>query len=258
MIKLVSIITPTFNSAQKIEKCIRSIQNQTYKNIEHIIIDGKSDDNTIDVIKKYKKENIIWVSERDNGITDAMNKGFKMAQGEIFAWIDADNYYELNIVQEIVDIFEADPTIDIIYGNINFVDNLGNINSIHSPPTDITYKKILKKTTGSIPLQPAVFFKKEIFTKVGGFDTQYKVAGDFDFWIRVIKENPKTFYYNKVFGNYLKDESGVSQNIKGLVRGYKEMKKICNQHLQTFSGKIYLLIKYLKGIVKIIFSTKSK
>lgn len=248
MSKLVSIITPAFNSESTIEKCILSVKNQTYKSIEHVIIDGASTDHTIDIIKKYEKQyNIKWISEKDKGITDAMNKGFTLSSGEIVAWIDADNYYNLNIIEEIVDILEKNPTIDIVYGNIDFVDEGMKTHTTYKPPKDISFKKSLTLSTGAIPLQPAVFFKKILFEKAGGFDLAYRVAGDYDFWVRVLKEKPNIFYYDKIFGNYLKDEKGLSQSTKGIILGYKEVSLISERYNPTLLVRMVLLIKYAKG-----------
>lgn len=250
MNKLVSIITPAFNSEATLEKCILSVKNQTYKNIEHVVIDGASSDHTVEVIKKFEKEyNIKWISEKDKGITDAMNKGFNIASGEIFAWIDADNDYSLNIVEEVVAIFEKDPTIDIVYGNIDFVDESKQTHTTYCPPKDISFEKALIHTTGAIPLQPAVFFKNSIFKKAGGFDLSYKLAGDYDFWLRVLEKKPHIYYYDKIFGNYLKDEKGLSQSAKGIIRGYKEVVAITGRYNQPLHGKVILFIKYAKGYI---------
>jgi len=194
MNKLISIITPTFNSVDKLETCILSIKNQTYKNIEHIIIDGGSSDSTIDLIRKYEKEyNIKWLSEKDNGVADAMNKGFEMASGEFFGWIDADNYYNPDIIESIIKNFETTPSINIIYGNVDIVDVDKKVSS-YSPPEHISFEKALIYTTGAIPVQPAVFFKREVFEKAKGFDSKYKIAGDFDFWLKVLKKEKNIYY----------------------------------------------------------------
>lgn len=246
MNKLVSIITPAFNSADVIEKCILSVKNQTYNNIEHIIIDGGSNDNTKEILEKYSKEyNLKWVSEKDNGIADAMNKGFKMASGDIFAWIDADNYYDLNIVDEVVKIFNDN--IDVVYGNIKIINDVKKTEYIYRPPKNVSFNKALVYSTGSIPAQPAVFFKKEIFDEINGFDPSYKVAGDYDFWLKVLATKPSIFYYDKIFGSYIKGDLAASQSIKGIVKGYKEMLLICKKNNQPVWGKILMFLKYAKG-----------
>ena len=112
MSPLVSVITPSFNCAKYIENTILKIQNQTYQNIEHIIIDGGSNDNTIEILKKYK-DKITWISEKDSGMYDAINKGFKMARGEIFTYINTDDFYESDrTIEIVVDKFKEHKNID--------------------------------------------------------------------------------------------------------------------------------------------------
>lgn len=246
----VSIVTPAYNCTHFIEKCILSVKNQTYKNIEHIIINDGSKDNTLDVIKKYDKQyNLRWLDQENKGIAFSMTRGFKEANGDIFAWIDADNYYNLDIVNEVVKIFENNPALDIVYGNVDVIDEVKKRSHTYYPPKDISFEKALIYSTGAIPVQPAVFFKKEIFKKIGGFDSKYRIAGDYDFWLKVLKEKPNIFYFNKSFGSYLKDERGISQSVSGIVRGYKEMIDVCKKYKQPMHGKMMMFIKYFKGYV---------
>lgn len=250
MNNLVSIITPSFKSEKYIEKCILSVKGQKYQNIEHIIVDGASPDGTVNVIKKYEKDyNLQWLSEKDRGVADAMNKGFNMAKGDIYAWLDADNYYDSNIVERVVEIFSANPEVDIIYGNITVVDEAGKILYIHRPPNDISFSKAMLLSTGAIPPQPAVFFKSDVFKKSGGFNPSFRIAGDFDFWLKVLEARPNIRYIDENIGFYLKDTVGISQNRRGIINGYKEMRIACNRHAQTFKGEIFLFMKYFKGYV---------
>ncbi len=253
MNKLFSIITPTFNGADKLERCILSVKNQTYKNIEHVIVDGGSNDGTLDIILKYEKQyNLKWISEKDSGIADAMNKGFALASGDLLSWLDADNYYDLNAIELVSKIFNKNNDIDIVYGNVNITDDFKNISRIYRPPINISLKLALAWSTGAIPPQPAVFFKQKIFKMVGGFFTNYKIAGDYDFWVRVLKEKPSVFYINEVFGNYSKNEQGASQSIRGVIRGYQEMFFISKSNGQPLRYQIMMFAKYLRGVLVIL------
>jgi glycosyltransferase involved in cell wall biosynthesis len=246
----VSIITPTYNSAQYIEECILSVKNQNYKEIEHIVTDGKSTDGTVNILKRYENTYAIkYKTEKDAGIADGMNKGFRMASGDIFAWLDADNYYNENVIGGVVETFQNNPDVDIVYGNIDFVDTAHKKIGTHKPPSDITFKKALVRTTGAIPLQPAVFFKKEIYLKTGGFDTKYKVAGDYEFWLNVLKENPRLLYIDKTFGSYTIVTDASSQSFKGIINGFKEVRDTAKKYHQPFYGKILLYIKYSRGFL---------
>lgn len=244
----VSIITPAYNAGPFLEKCILSVKNQTYKDIEHVIVNDGSKDNTQEIAEKYSKEyNLKLINQENRGIAYSMTRGFKEASGDIFAWIDADNYYNLDIVEKVIKIFESDKTIDVVYGNVDVIDEVNKKSHTYFPPSDISFEKALIYATGAIPVQPAVFFKKEIFEKVGGFDSKYRIAGDYDFWLKALKDKPKLYYYNISFGNYLRDMRGISQSTKGTINGYKEMVDVCKKYNQPLYGKIMMFIKYFKG-----------
>jgi glycosyltransferase involved in cell wall biosynthesis len=247
----ISIITPCFNSDKTIEKCILSVKNQNKDlNIEHIIIDGKSSDKTVEIIKKYEGAyNIKWVSEKDSGIADAMNKGFKLATGDFVAWIDADNYYDEKVCEHVVDKIKNNSNVDIVCGYISIVDEKES--RVFTPNFPFNFEKALLKNTGAIPLQPGTFFKRELFNKINGFNTIYKVAGDYEFWLKVLKLNPVIIYSDMVFGYYKKEDAGASQSIKGIVKGLKEMLLIGKNYNQTFYGKMLLIIKYIRGLLSV-------
>jgi len=250
MKKLLTIVTPSFNSKKTIRKCIESIKNIPSEKIEHIIIDGLSKDGTLEIIEKYSNTyNLKWISEKDKGIADAMNKGMILAKSEYVAWIDADNYYNYEIFPKILEILEKEKP-DILCGYVAVVDK-GRITKIHKPPFPFNFKKALRLNTGAIPVQPGVFFKKNLFESVKGFDTNYKIAGDYDFWLKVLKLNPIIVYMEDIFGFYKKEEYGASQSIKGIFNGFKETMRIGSKHNQALFYKFYLFIKYLKGILSI-------
>ena len=113
----ISIITPSLNQGNYIKDCIESVINQNYNNFEHIIIDGDSDDNTFEVINNYNHLRV--VREKDSGPASAINKGFKLASGEIVAWLNADDYYDSNVLQKINSVFEENPKVEFVYGNLH-------------------------------------------------------------------------------------------------------------------------------------------
>jgi glycosyltransferase involved in cell wall biosynthesis len=239
----VSIITPSYNSGKFIERAILSVKNQDYPNIEHIIVDGKSTDNTLDIIKKYQNcYNLRWISEKDNGSVEALNKGFAMARGDIVAWLDADNYYNPGVIKKITDLFVQDPELDVVYGNV-FI--FGDNRRLHTPIFPIDLNAALLKGCSAIPPQPGVFFKRKLFFKVKGFNPTYKIAYDYDFWLKVLKEKPKIQYLPICVGNFLIHKKGLSSNFFGAMKGVKETLKIARKHNQPLSGKLYLFRGYL-------------
>lgn len=180
----ISILTPSYNQGGFIEKNINSVMNQNWDDIEHIIIDGGSTDNTLSILKKYP--HLKWVSESDEGQADALNKGLKMATGNIIGWINSDDYYEENIFREVITIFENEPVRWVI-GNIFMTyPSFGITEKIISP--EITYKKLLKNP--DIVKQQATFFKKDALIETGGWNKKYHMAMDFDLWVRLSKKDP--------------------------------------------------------------------
>ena len=183
---LVSIVTPSYNQGRFIEDTILSLKNQDYPNIEHIIVDGGSTDNTLEILRKYEGTyNMRWISEPDKGQSDAINKGLRMANGELLAYLNSDDTYCDGTITKIVNFFSVHPEIYLIYGDYIVIDAQDNV---------IKYKKeiefdydVLLYGFSYIP-QPTVFFKRDILTNIGLFDAKLNCAMDCDYWIRVARE----------------------------------------------------------------------
>lgn len=195
---LVSIITPSYNQVNFLERTILSVLNQDYSNIEYIIMDGGSTDGSLEIIKKYSYRLKHWKSEKDLGQTDAINKGFSIAQGEIFAWINSDDTYEPNAVSEAVDYLTDHPEIGMVYGDCNFIDSDDEvIGKFNAKQTD--YEK-LKTGFVHIP-QQASFWRAELWHRVAPLDTSIYFAMDYDLWLRFSKIS-KITYYPKLWANF--------------------------------------------------------
>ena len=178
----ISIITPSYNQGQFLEETIRSVLDQDYPNLEYIIIDGGSTDNSVDIIKKYENRITCWVSEPDKGQSDAINKGFRMATGEILAWINSDDCYAPYTFEMIVDFFEKHKEVDCVYGDINRIDEKGRVlDTIKSIPYQ--YKMLLYGAC-LIP-QPTFFFRRKVVEAVGYLDTNLHYQMDFEFFVRI-------------------------------------------------------------------------
>jgi len=177
----VSIVTPSYNQSKFIEENILSIQNQDYPYIEHIIADGGSTDGTLDILKKYN-DKIIWISEPDNGQTEAINKGFKMANGEICAYLNSDDLYLPGVIKKIVIYFNKHPQVDMIIGDMHYVDETGGIKKTSFFPPFNEGRMI--RSGGSLISQTGVFFRRKLFDSIGMFDETLDYAMDYDFYIR--------------------------------------------------------------------------
>lgn len=180
---LVSIVTPSYNKGRFIEETILSIKTQTYPRIEHIIIDGGSTDNTIDIIKKYEGTyNMQWVSEPDKGQSDAINKGWRMAKGEILAYLNADDTYMPWAVERAVKFLLGHPDVSMVYGDCNLIDKYGEVTGgDRGGAFDL---RELVCFSSLVP-QPTVFFRREILDTVGFLDTYLYMGMDYDFFIRI-------------------------------------------------------------------------
>ncbi|CAN7690128.1 glycosyltransferase family 2 protein [Paenibacillus sp. LjRoot153] len=234
----VSIITVSFNSKETIEDTINSVLTQTYTNIEYIIIDGNSTDGTVDIIKKYQSYITRWISEPDNGIYDAFNKGISMATGEIIGIVNSDDYLESYALDDVVKIYLKSPEVDVIHGNMRIVNDFSNKMFITSPRSNLVKERFI-----TMPVcHPATFITKKCYLEEGLYNKYYKISSDYEFILRLIKKNKKFIYVDKVLTNMR--EGGASANY---VKGFKEAKKIKEEF---GCGKISALYYFVSSCVK--------
>ena len=183
----ISIITVCFNSSNTIEGTIQSVISQNYTNIEYIIVDGLSTDNTLKIVEKYKNKISKLISEKDNGIYYAINKGIAASTGEIVAILHADDFYaNENVISDVVGAFEK-KNVDAVYGDLQYVDQL-DTNKIKRNWISKKYNKsnFLK---GWMPPHPSFFVKRECYNKYGVFNTVLKSAGDYELMLRFLYKN---------------------------------------------------------------------
>ena len=179
---LVSIVTPSFNQVNYLEDTILSVLKQDYPNIEYIVIDGGSTDGSVDIIRKYADRITYWVSEKDSGQTEAINKGFTVAHGSILAWLNSDDTYKRGAVTAAVEYLLSNPEIGMVYGDLDFIDEKGaTIGKFPAAQTDL---QKLKRGFVHIP-QPAAFFRTELWRRVAPLDSTFFFAMDYDLWVRL-------------------------------------------------------------------------
>jgi glycosyltransferase involved in cell wall biosynthesis len=195
---LVSIVTPSLNQAQFLEETIQSVFAQDYPDIEYIIIDGQSNDGSVDIIKKYEDRLAYWVSEKDKSHADALNKGFAKATGEIFAWINSDDTYLPGAVSGAVRYMQEHPDVGMVYGDANYIDKNSRVRGLF-PARQTSYARMLRGFV-HIP-QQATFFRADLWRKVGGLDPDMFFSFDYDLWVRFAKHAP-IVYYPRLWANF--------------------------------------------------------
>lgn len=240
---LVSIVTPSFNQAAYLEETIQSVLTQDYPRIEYIVIDGGSTDGSVDVIQKYQNRLAFWVSEQDKGQTDAINKGFNRAKGDILAWINSDDTYNPKAVGEAVLYLMENPDVAMVYADCDFIDEQGRvIGKFASRQTD--YKK-LRQGYVHIP-QQTMFFRAKYWKEVGPLDPSFYFAMDYDLWVRIAARAPIKYLPGRTWANFrIHTSSKTNVNDE---RGWKEMLRV---HYRD-GGSFFALIVakyYLRKII---------
>lgn len=203
---LVSIITPSYNQAQFLEETIRSVLEQDYPNLEYWILDGGSTDGSLEIIQRYAHRLAGWVSEPDRGQTDALNKGFHKARGEILAWLNSDDTYLPGAVSEAVHYLTKNPDIGLVYGDANLIDEHGKV--LGSFPAAQTDYARLRRGYVHIPQQSA-FFRANLWKQVGPLDPSFYFAMDYDLWVRLAKVS-RLLYISRRWANFRLHASGKS------------------------------------------------
>ncbi len=195
---LVSIVTPSYNQRRYLEAALCSVLEQDYPRIEYIVIDGGSTDGSLDVIRKYAGRLAAWVSEPDAGQTDALNKGFARAHGDILAWLNSDDIYQPGAIRRAVESFARFPEAGLIYGDANYINEAGQvIGRFSAAQTD--YGR-LRRGYIHIP-QQAAFFRGALWHQVGPLDPSFYFAMDYDLWVRLARRAPVQ-YVPQVWANF--------------------------------------------------------
>lgn len=239
----ISVITAVYNREDTIARSIKSIKGQNYNNIELIIVDGESNDQTLTILKNLLDKNDTLISEKDKGIYDALNKGIKISTGDIICFLHSDDFFDNNdVLMKIYNLFSLN-NVDIIYGNSNFFlkDSVDKIIRNYIS-VDLTQ---LNLSNGLMPSHPAMFIKKTIYNKHGLFNINYRIAGDFEWLCRISKD--KSIRLLKVNDNFVKMQyGGASTNgFKSIYLLNKEV-RCALKHNNIKSSYAKLVMKYFK------------
>lgn len=218
----VSIITVVYNGESTINDTIQSILGQTYKDIEYIVIDGGSNDRTLEILEKYKDQISVIVSEKDKGIYDAMNKGVNLASGEIIGILNSDDvYYDCNVIQSILVAFKENSSLDACYTDLIYVDKL-DLNKV------VRYWKSRKYYSnffqdGHVPPHPTLFLKKSVYIQHGLYNIDFKVASDYEFMLRILKLQNVESNYLPFISVKMRLGGESNKSLTNIMRGNKEI-----------------------------------
>lgn len=220
--KKVSIITTTYNDSAALRKTIAQIKAQDYPNIEYIIVDGASKDDTMDVIReaeKYFGDRLVWISEKDKGIYDAINKGLKLATGDIIG-LCFDQFAGPDVISKMVAIMEKEGT-DGVHGDLNYMDGEKIVRKWRQGQGNIR--------TGWMPGHPTLYLKKEVYETYGLYKTDYRISADYEYMIRILKDNQvKLSYIPEVLIRMAHggtSTNGLGAYLEGMKEGHRALKE---------------------------------
>lgn len=245
---MISIITATFNSAKTLKDTIQSVLRQTNKDFEYLIIDGGSTDETIDIVKSYESEfsgRLKWVSEKDQGIYDAMNKGIKMASGDVVGILNSDDYFTSDDILQTVDNAFKSHEIDAIYGDIHFIRD-GNPQKCVRYYSSRMFRPFWLRF-GFMPAHPSFYCKREVFEKAGLYSLDYKIGADYEMMVRLFKRlKIKTLYVNKDFVT-MRTGGASNTNVRSRLTLIEEDVKACREN-GIYTNRFFIMLKFLYKI----------
>jgi len=245
----ISVITVCRDAKVTIVDTLLSVQEQSYSNIEHILIDGDSSDGTADIIRKHERRLAYWVSEPDQGIYDAMNKGIQQATGDLIGFLNADDMFANNMVLEWIAKVFSERDISACYGDLVYVDHTDLSRIVrYYRSKNFTPARI---ACGVMPAHPTLYLKKDIFKKFGLFKTDYRIAADFEFVARIFGKQTIQFYYIPRVLVKMRMGGVSTRSIKSnFILNQEIVRACCENNIPTSLFKVYS--KYFRKIFELV------
>ncbi len=229
---MISVITPVYNGERFIEACIKVVIDQKCPDFEHIIVDGGSTDRTVEIIKQYaeKYPHIRWISEKDKGQSDAMNKGVVMAKGDILTILNVDDYYEQNVLNRVAEIFKILPEPSLLVGNCNVWDDEHRLIHLNKPAKLEFSALLLAPYINSFPMNPsAYFYHASLHQKIGIYKVDEHYAMDYDFILRAVQA-VTTKYVDETWGNYRLIEGTKTKNDEKSGQSFQRLERLLTNY----------------------------
>ena len=231
----VSVVTPSFNQGAFLEETIRSVLLQGYPDLEYIVIDGGSTDNSVEIIRKYEPWLVYWVSEKDRGQSDAINKGFKRVTGDIIAWLNSDDYYEQGVFRRVIQEFLTNSGHTVVMGNARaFGMGREYIREETEPqlyPLLFHCPLVQRKMPNVMPCQPAMFFRRKVVDTLGPLDIHLVYSMDYDYWIRALVEGFRFHHVSQTWAHYRFHPQ--SKGSEGPEACYEEWTTVSQKHFNA-------------------------
>lgn len=224
----VSIITPSYNSASTIAECITSVFNQSCPDLEHIIIDGASSDDTLKIIRSTPNRITRIVSEQDSGIYNALNKGIGLAEGDIIGLLHTDDTFASDTVIEQVRKLFLEKNADIVYGDLTYVSRINGHKPVRYWKSRPFEQSLLSK--GWMPAHPSVFIRKDVYKRYGLFNLNYRISSDYDLMLRLLKQSDLRVEYMPVLITKMKTGGASNRSIGNIIRKSSEDYHIIRRH----------------------------
>lgn len=240
----ISIVTVTLNCSKVVEDCLRSVRMQSYTDIQHIVIDGASSDGTLDILRKYGNQLDIIISETDDGIYDAMNKGISLCTGEIIGILNADDFFaHANVLESVANCFSSDPLLDACYSDLVYVDQIQTSKVVRfwksTPFVGHSFSK------GWCLPHPTLFVDRRVYEKFGVFDKRYEIASDVELMIRLLEiHNIRVQYIPDIWVKMR--TGGISNNkLSNIVQQNFEILQALRRNNVSVNPLLFFLIKFL-------------
>jgi glycosyltransferase involved in cell wall biosynthesis len=265
---MISVITPVYDGELYIESCLQAVIQQNCSEVEHLIIDGGSSDRTISIVKRYagKYPHLRWISERDRGQSDAMNKGIKLAKGEVIGFLNVDDYYEPNVLNQVLELFQTLPPPSLVVGNCNVWDDHSNLKKYNRPKNLSLTDLLLGANINPHPVNPSAYFYHAcLHETIGDYNIDEHFALDVDFILRAVQV-ATVKHIDRTWGNY-REIAGTKTVIdwqtgqgkarsQALLKRYRDqlplVSRIQNATLYTVLNTIYDFRQWLKrGVGKV-------
>ena len=250
----VSIITATYNSGQTLGDTMKSVLGQTYYDIEYIVVDGASKDNTVDVIHQYEplfEGRLKWISEKDNGIYDGMNKGIRMATGDVVGILNSDDYFTSDdVIEQMVSAF-GKAKIDAVYGDIHFIHD-GQPDKCVRYYSSKPFRPLLLRF-GFMPAHPSFYCRREVFENAGLYKTNYKIGSDYEMMVRLfLVHKIKSKYLQKDFVT-MRTGGASTRNIHSRIQLIKDDVRGCREN-GIYTNSLMISMKFLYKIFEFKYS----